>query len=81
MRDLELISLPENALIDLSYNGYIFLEKQSKKDAIQYIGLAQSGHPSYHLVAHLSGTTKLLQADEKEPAYNSMLFLKKCFKK
>ena len=81
MKDIDLISLSEDTLIDLSYKGYLFLEKISKKEAIQFIGLAQSGHPTYHLVAHVHGTAKLLEADEKEPAYNSMIFLKKCFKK
>ena len=81
MKDLELIALPDDTLIDLSYKGYLFLERITKEEAIKYIGLAQSGHPSYHLIAHVHGSIKLPEADEKEPAFNSIIFLKKCFKK
>ena len=81
MRDEELVKLKDDCLIDLSYKGYLFLEKVSAKEAIKIIGLSASGHPTYHIIPFLHGTVQLPHPDEKEPVYNSIAFLKKCFKK
>ena len=81
MKDEELISLPSDSLIDLSLKGYLLFEKVSPKEACIIIGNSQSGHPSYHIIPHIHGTVNLLEAKEGESVYNSIIFLKKCFKK